>query len=93
MLTSGDLSFNSSSVEGSSICLYFMPVQDMLVENNETFNFNTSLSNPLDMFITDNIFTVYIQDDDGKVHYFHKFYIQMTKKRKDFSFSLKYGDS
>ncbi len=65
MLTDSGLTFNSSSSEGSSICQNFMPVQDTLVENNETFNFNTSLSNPLDVFTNGSIFTVYIQDDDG----------------------------
>ena len=61
----GYLIFNSSSSNDSIICQYFEPVQDRIVENNETFSFNIILGDSLDMFASGNAFSFVIIDDDG----------------------------
>jgi len=57
--------FNSSSSNGSMMCSMFDPVQDRIIEADESFNFNVSLGNSLDMFDSGNMFTFTIVDDDG----------------------------
>ena len=48
-------------------CVAFDPVDDMIIESNETFQFELLLQNELNT-ITDNdtVFSISIYDDDGK---------------------------
>ena len=66
ILYDGPLEFNSSTSD-EELCFVFRPKDDMIVEDNEVFNFETTTANSLDSFANNNsLFSVTIYDDDGK---------------------------
>ena len=57
--------FNSSATLGQRECYTFRPVQDIIVESNETMRFEIVTENLLDMLGDRNGFQLVIYDDDG----------------------------
>lgn len=66
MLNDTALYFDSSSIVNDTRCLAFDPVNDDIVEAAESFYFNVSTSNELDIILNDPRIQVAIYDDDGK---------------------------
>ena len=69
MLDTTMTSFNSSSVTGDQRCFVLDPVQDTIVENDETMSFEARVINEQDVFVDEeNSFSLVIRDDDGKLY-------------------------
>ena len=61
------LTIPSASPINSTACFIFRPVNDMIVEGNETFAFTPSAANEMDMFDDSYTFSLVIFDNDGKI--------------------------
>lgn len=61
------LQFNSSSTSGDQLCSDFEPINDMIIENTETFNFQVMALNSSDTIVNSSMFSLSIYDDDGKI--------------------------
>ncbi len=66
MLTNSRYTFNSANAN-ATLCAVFDPVDDIIVENNEQFTFQTITFNPVDSFVNEmSLFQLVINDNDGK---------------------------
>ena len=58
--------FFPGSVNSTQQCIYFTPVNDEIVETNETMSFEVAAANNLDMFVEEgSTFSLVVYDDDG----------------------------
>lgn len=71
MIEDYNLTIPSASPINSTACFVFRPVNDMIVEGNETFAFITSAANELDVFDASDPFSLVIFDNDGKKQSLH----------------------
>ena len=65
MVDTYTVEFNSSATVGQRECYTFRPVQDAIVESNETMRLEIVTENLLDMLGDGNGFQLVIYDDDG----------------------------